>query len=398
MSSTKHSSNIEPPNGVPRVSAERWIFVGDDVDAFSNQWLKSFAEMHTRNRIEGHVLDLTRGRLWAALDLSRVSKEVYDDIALLVVEPEDAKASKTFLRLTHSCDPNTALNEITTAFDSLKWPKLAEACSGLARLGLRDLDSVGKWLKAEAERFERARNRRPQLRMSIDKLVNAYPNRPTWDNDLVRQAHKNQWPAWAVEGLPSLYIPLPALSDRGEKALLWHYILACVPRSYKYEVTAELCDGHVIEADLTEEAAAFVRSIAPTFEQRRICNLDSSDRSTIGVVTHTMSDFQMIAKKRHDHETAKAFEGAQRRILEQAGIIKTEPNLDANLDAIIGSLEKIAVGLEPEQERGPEFHILVEPALELYPGIDLDQQAGDRNFPAWSIPYLSQNLTSDGCR
>lgn len=113
-----------------RVCVERRIFVGDDRLAFLEDWLEPFDEDYRSGRMEGYVLDLTGGRLWAALDLSDVSPAAYRDIALLSVQPgNDTEAAEAFRTLTRTCDPITAENILTCSFDPSAWPLLATACN-----------------------------------------------------------------------------------------------------------------------------------------------------------------------------------------------------------------------------------------------------------------------------
>lgn len=116
-----------------RVCVERRIFVGDNRDVFLKEWLQPFEIDYRQGRIEGYVLDLTGGRLWAALDLSGVSDAAYRDIALRSVQRNDARASEVFRSLTRTCDPVTAVNTLTCSFDPVDWPKLAAVCEVFTR-------------------------------------------------------------------------------------------------------------------------------------------------------------------------------------------------------------------------------------------------------------------------
>lgn len=127
---TPLSPTAEP---LARVCVERRIFVGEDREAFIKNWLEPFDADYGQGRIEGYVLDLAGGRLWAALDLSDISDAAYRDIALLSVAPDDAEASEAFLGLVRSCDPVTSENILTCAFDSTKWPMLAATCKAFTR-------------------------------------------------------------------------------------------------------------------------------------------------------------------------------------------------------------------------------------------------------------------------
>src|SRR5438105_4693386 len=100
-----------------RVAVERRIFLGDDSRALFADWLKTFANDYALGRLEGYVLDLAQGALLAALDCSPVAQEVYDDIAVLVCEPDDARAAAAFLHLVQDCNPSTMPNRLCPSFD-----------------------------------------------------------------------------------------------------------------------------------------------------------------------------------------------------------------------------------------------------------------------------------------
>jgi hypothetical protein len=380
MSAPVLALTSERLSSLPRVIVERRIFVGDDKEVFVNEWLKSFAEAYRRGRIEGYVLDLTGGRLWAALDSSGVSKEVYNDIALRAVETDDAKAVHALARLTSTCNPITAVNRLTRAFDSERWPNLAETCTAFTRR-TPPLEGIGKLLRAESERLELDRNRRPEFRSRVSMIVEAYPGYAYWDRDLVLRADRYHWPPWAVECVPSLHIPV-GREDQTKTALVWHYILACLPKSYEYKVLAELCGGHILEVRMSQQASSFVQLIAPTFEQRRLGNPYASDRSTIGVVTDTMSELELAAVARNDLEAAGAFSEARRRILQGEGV------LEPNIEKIGEALRKIAACLEPEQNREPEFLTLSTAAVEVYPELDLERRAEEWKLDPWAAECL----------
>jgi len=129
MFSHKLNPEVEPMPQLPRVCVARWIYAGEDERQFVNEWLNPFAEAHARCRIEGYVLDLAKGRLLAALDKSDVAPDVYDDIALLIAEPEDAAAARAFARLVRDCNPATAPNQVARGFAERKWPQLEAVCA-----------------------------------------------------------------------------------------------------------------------------------------------------------------------------------------------------------------------------------------------------------------------------
>jgi len=121
--------------GVPgsRVAAARWIYVGDKPEVFRD-WLKEFERAHTQTRIQGFVVDLSQGAIWAALDMSDVSQDVWNDIWLRVVDHgddsqiKDNNAVRAFNRLVRRFDPTTASISVQLKFDGEQWKQLAEVC------------------------------------------------------------------------------------------------------------------------------------------------------------------------------------------------------------------------------------------------------------------------------
>ncbi len=117
-----------------RVSSERWVFVGDEIRSFVEDWLKPFLGTYTSKRIEGYVLDLGNGSLLAALEAANMPRGAGDDIVLRVSEADDARAARALTKLMRNCDPTTANNRLTLHFDTQRWPKLLQACTSLQRL------------------------------------------------------------------------------------------------------------------------------------------------------------------------------------------------------------------------------------------------------------------------
>jgi hypothetical protein len=146
------------------------------------------------------------------------------------------------------------------------------------------LDAIGKALKAMSKHLEQEHDRRPRFRLLLERVLNTYPGRPTWNIDLVMRAHKKRWNAWAVECLPSLYISCGSVPQGRESAVVWCQILDCVPVGYDYEITEELCNGLVKQVNVTGATVKLIESIAPTFERNRVNNPFPSDRSTWGIV------------------------------------------------------------------------------------------------------------------
>ncbi len=64
------------------------------------------------------------------------------------------------------------------------------------------LDAIGKALRAMAIHLEDDEERSAQLVSLINRVVETYPGRQTWNIDLLYQAIRNRWPDWAMQSLP----------------------------------------------------------------------------------------------------------------------------------------------------------------------------------------------------
>lgn len=146
------------------------------------------------------------------------------------------------------------------------------------------LDEIGESLKQSATRLENFTLRRSEFRSYILKVLDGYPGHPTWNSDFVRLADKHQWPIWATECLPSLFVPLETLSDGNQRALVWHYILECVPDARKPAIKERLCQGHWLEIECSPETADVISRSASVFEQNLRESRLRSDRAFMATV------------------------------------------------------------------------------------------------------------------
>jgi hypothetical protein len=255
--------------------------------------------------------------------------------------------------------------------------------SSKAGLGEPALNEIGDALQSMTEHLGLDKERRPIFSSLIKKAVEAYPGRPSWSVDLIMQANEKQWPAWAVECIPNLFIPLERGSEEDNRALIWHYIIACVPDSYQYSVLNPLCNGHVLHVRFSAQTATFIEYIAPFFERVRIGNQFPSERSMVGVVANTMSDLEVLARAQYDADIADHFSEVRRKILEHSGVMP-------DVAAIGAALLKVASTLEPEQSRELGLRSIAQATAKLYPGIDLKKQAENQHMPNWARECLEQ--------
>lgn len=250
-------------------------------------------------------------------------------------------------------------------------------------LGEPAINEIGGALKIRTKHLEQEKGRRHVFLSLIMKSVEAYPGRPSWSFDLVMQADEKQWPAWAVECIPNLYIPLEQVTGEKNRALIWHYILACVPRSYEYEVINQLCKGHVLEIRLSEQTALFIDYIAPYFERVRLRNQFPSERSMVGFIAGAMTDLEVLARSQYDSDVADHLKEVRHLLLKHSGVMP-------DVEAIGVALLKVASALEPEQSRESGLKSIAEVTATLYPDIDLKQQAEEHHMPSWAIECLEK--------
>ncbi|MSQ48186.1 MAG: hypothetical protein EXR78_07330 [Deltaproteobacteria bacterium] len=245
-------------------------------------------------------------------------------------------------------------------FDALEGARFMPASKDTP--GESSLDLIGKALKGVSKRLEQSSDRRRHFRYLVNRLIDTYPRRPTWSMDCLQQAGRHQWAGWAVECLPSLYIPIEVYADGGEQAVLWHYIAACIPTIYKHEVLSpELGNGHVVQVSLSKDAAEFIRRVAPIFEERRITNIYPSDRASVGTTTTAMVELEDEAQQKGNENEANTFAEVRRQLL--TGIWTKDI---ADLPAITRSLRLMAAERATETDGQTPFLYYVKATEKLY--------------------------------
>ncbi len=242
------------------------------------------------------------------------------------------------------------------------------------------LEAIGRAQYCMSQHLKHEHDRRPEFRRLIARALQTYPGRPTWEIDLLNQADQHRWPGWAVECLPSLYIRSGKTADGPQTAYVWHYICACVPEEYDYEIHSELCGGLVFDLKVTADTGEFLRSIAPRFEFLRLRNPFPSDRSTVGVALGAMSDLELVAKYEGDLRAADALATVRRRVL-------------PNLDSIGVAAMKVAETLQVDDDREAVFISFLEAMVKLYPkrttwNADLSRLANEKHWPDWATECL----------
>lgn len=134
-----------------------------------------------------------------------------------------------------------------------------------------DLDQLGKWLAQTARQIENQASRRAELRSRILQMMDTDPSRPNWGRDLAKQADQHQWPNWAVECLPSLYILLDSPSEQIRRVLVWGELLEWLPDVFrdKVEIKEEFCRGELLEVEIPAETETWLSGFARILESNR---------------------------------------------------------------------------------------------------------------------------------
>ena len=159
-------------------------------------------------------------------------------------------------------------------------------------------DSIGKALRLMAEHLEQRLDRRPKFQKLLDRVERVYPLGDAWNLDFIRQAHKNDWPVWAVDSLRNLSFTAKVNPGELEEACVWHYALACVPENLGYQVLESLCCGNVLRVRMEEETSSFVHLIAPKIERVRRENPHPSERSAVDSAAQSKAEHEYDARMR----------------------------------------------------------------------------------------------------
>ena len=158
-----------------------------------------------------------------------------------------------------------ALTDLDSTPDSDE--AIAEAVDDIINEGFESsLVEIGITLKDLADHLVDEFDRRFIFRSYLEQILEAFPERPTWDRDLIMLAHDYQWPAWAIESLPKFYVVEKEAAER-DRALVWVSILNCVPESYGYTRLSKLCKGEFVQIEMSAEAKGFIEMVVHTFEE-----------------------------------------------------------------------------------------------------------------------------------
>jgi len=157
------------------------------------------------------------------------------------------------------------------------------------------LDDIGGAFVAIASTLEDRHDRRVHFNNLINRIIRTYPGRPTWNDDLARQAHKNRWPKWAVLCLPELFIPLVPSGDL-KISLIWEVLVIILESGHaEYSVQEWLCpysemnDGLIARVSLSDDAFRFLSFVAPRVEKYRLTLKLNTYKAVSGSVIEALS-------------------------------------------------------------------------------------------------------------
>ena len=157
----------------------------------------------------------------------------------------------------------------------------------------RDAKRIAKGLSKLLPDFE---SNRSLLRERLVAEVNACedPNRVC--AYLLRWADRSGWPPWAVQSVPSCYIPLRARKAGHIKAYAGHYLFECLEAMRAATRLRSLCGGKFIEANLTAEGADFAQRVAaPAFDS--CASAGYSDRAQLGIALYAIEVIELCLQR-----------------------------------------------------------------------------------------------------
>lgn len=199
---------------------------------------------------------------------------------------------------------------------------------------------LGKILAITTHILTPCPRRRPLFQTYTAKLTKCWPEEGAkWEERLIRLADRNQLSRWAVESLPSLFVPLPSTSSRYERLLLWNVFQSFLPQSGKGKRWLDhgsICCGLVLEVEVSKNLFDHLQQVSDIFEDKRKNLPHGSDQAMEGVIVDAMADLEamMTSKNKRSRPLsdrartalATAAKDGRSRILRQNYPICTKSN------------------------------------------------------------------------
>jgi hypothetical protein len=166
--------------------------------------------------------------------------------------------------------------------DLLVLPELVTTAIKLLMEGAANIDEL---LGVVVRGLECHADRRVQMRTVVGYLQGC----GLGGAELIKLADRQRWPGWAVECLPDLCVSLQVAPGQPERMLLWKPLVECLPVGLAETVTAQYCEGRVIEVTLPSQTRPLLHRIASVLESARKANPFPSERSTLACLTHAVT-------------------------------------------------------------------------------------------------------------
>ena len=119
-----------------------------------------------------------------------------------------------------------------------------------------DSAAPAKWLAQLAAHLSPRSDRRIQFRNALRDVAATTGDQVV--RDLIRQVHAERWPEWAIETLPTRFLPLETI-DGSVHGLIWNLLTQCV--AVPIAPRERFCGGVLFEIDIEEGAAAMLTEL-----------------------------------------------------------------------------------------------------------------------------------------
>lgn len=168
-----------------------------------------------------------------------------------------------------------------------------------------ELQKIGWMLKAMAQYFEPSHTKQFQFRSYLEKIKSNFSEQLEWNEQFVQMADKYEWPGWAVDSLPGLYVPLSGLSAEKINAYVWFRISDYLPPG-SFEEKKRLCDGHFVAVTLTREGANRAQALAERIHEHLRKNPYFDDTAFVASVDHALREERNDGAAGTDEEDIEA--------------------------------------------------------------------------------------------
>ena len=182
-----------------------------------------------------------------------------------------------------------------------------------------DSDIIGKELKERTILWESQLDRRINFRSFIQSLRSSGFMSQSFLEDLFRKADVDDWPAWAVQSIGPLYLPLDPAPDKRARALAWRRLLDCVADRSQVVIIKELCGGQVQEAFLPPAASELIYEIDKRFQESISSKGVASDRAFLGLFAHILHEVELSVA---GPEMTQRIKEVRESILQESGVMR----------------------------------------------------------------------------